>query len=228
MKWIKYEYICNEDTNVRLVKKIGYSPENLAIAQREAYNGQYEVLEDENSFDKEPIAIELGGTGSKTIEEIKEKFGINESIKYFEGIYIGGGTSGASNKNRIPVPFIPNVMIISRGNGTPYKLTETSVIPFVYDEDSGYYVADTKRVPVGREDFYSYSLDMYYKDGYIEWYTETTDTLRYKADLETGYVNLERYEYSGTSPESRKATNQLNWSKQNYHYLILGKQKGEI
>ena len=46
MKWIKYKIVCNVADNILLEKRIGYSAANLAIAQAEAYNGQYTVEED--------------------------------------------------------------------------------------------------------------------------------------------------------------------------------------
>lgn len=49
MKWIKYQIVqctVGED-DVLATKKVGYSDANLAIAQGEAYNGQYEIIEDD-------------------------------------------------------------------------------------------------------------------------------------------------------------------------------------
>lgn len=66
MKWIKYQIVqstIGEET-ILVNKKVGYNEENLAIAESEAYNG-YEIVEDAESFDKEPLAIELGGTNAK-------------------------------------------------------------------------------------------------------------------------------------------------------------------
>lgn len=48
MKWIKYQIVQSTvgNENVFATKKVGYSDANLAIAQGEAYNGQYEIIED--------------------------------------------------------------------------------------------------------------------------------------------------------------------------------------
>ena len=48
MKWIKYQIVQStvDNENVFATKKVGYSDANLAIAQGEAYNGQYEIIED--------------------------------------------------------------------------------------------------------------------------------------------------------------------------------------
>lgn len=77
MKWIKYQIVCGKNENeedILINKKVGYSNENLAIAQKEAYNG-YEIIEDSESFEKEPLAIEFGGTGAKTAAEALQKLG---------------------------------------------------------------------------------------------------------------------------------------------------------
>lgn len=76
MKWIKYQFICNENDNILLTKRIGYSEENLAIAEKEAYNGQYIIEEDTAEMEIEPLGVELGGTGAKTLDEVKRNLGI--------------------------------------------------------------------------------------------------------------------------------------------------------
>lgn len=65
MQWIKYKIVCNSTEGILIDKKIGYSSDNLAIAQAEAYNGEYTIEEDAESFEKEPLAIEFGGTNAK-------------------------------------------------------------------------------------------------------------------------------------------------------------------
>lgn len=76
MKWIKYQIVQSTigKEDILINKKVGYSNENLAIAQREAYDG-YEIIDDEQSFEKEPLAIEFGGTGAKTAEDARAKLG---------------------------------------------------------------------------------------------------------------------------------------------------------
>ena len=53
MKWIKYQIIQSQiDDEVILTnKKVGYNEHNLAIAEAEAYNGVYEIIEDEKTFE---------------------------------------------------------------------------------------------------------------------------------------------------------------------------------
>lgn len=89
MKWIKYQIVCNtintgtEDEplyeNILLTKKVGYNDANLAIAQKEAYNGEYTIEEDEKNFEIEPVAIKFGGTGAKTVEEARANLGVATS-----------------------------------------------------------------------------------------------------------------------------------------------------
>ena len=70
MKWIKYQIVqctIGEET-ILINKKVGYTEENLAIAQTEAHNG-YEIIEDEESFDKEPVLASLGiRSGTEDLE----------------------------------------------------------------------------------------------------------------------------------------------------------------
>ena len=95
MKWIKYQYVCNilnegtEDEEVILLdKKIGYSEANLVVAQKEAYNGQYEIVEDGETVKSNPLPIELGGTGATTKAGARQKLGIVDVFP--EGFGIDG------------------------------------------------------------------------------------------------------------------------------------------
>ena len=87
MNWIKYQIVCgtNENgENVLLNKKVGYNAENLAIAEAEAYDG-FEIVYDADggqSFEKEPLTIELGGTGAKTSEGAVKNLGAIPFGKY--------------------------------------------------------------------------------------------------------------------------------------------------
>lgn len=48
MKWIKYKVLqtTTSEGKVFIEKKIGHNETNLAIAESEAYNGQYTIVED--------------------------------------------------------------------------------------------------------------------------------------------------------------------------------------
>lgn len=48
MQWIKYQIVqsvVGEETSF-VTKKVSYSEDNLTIAKEEAYNGEYEIIED--------------------------------------------------------------------------------------------------------------------------------------------------------------------------------------
>lgn len=78
MLWICYKIVCGKSESgedILLDKKIGYSAENLVIAEAEAYNGKYTTEEDSDSFDKEPLGIEFGGTNAKTAKEACKNIG---------------------------------------------------------------------------------------------------------------------------------------------------------
>lgn len=96
MKWIRYQVV--QDTNgeevILLTKKIGHSEANLAIAQAEAYNGEYTIEEDSKSFDEKPLAIEFGGTGAKTAAEALTRLGaMPKSGGTFTGkVEVSGGS----------------------------------------------------------------------------------------------------------------------------------------
>ena len=57
--WIKYKYICNvvDGKEILLEKRITYSEENLAIAEAEAYNGEY-TIEEDAEFNFEPPTVQ--------------------------------------------------------------------------------------------------------------------------------------------------------------------------
>lgn len=78
MKWIKYKIkqASQGDESVFITKKIVYTDANLVIAQKEAYNNSYTIEEDEEAFDKEPLPIEFGGTGAKTVEDALLNLGL--------------------------------------------------------------------------------------------------------------------------------------------------------
>lgn len=76
MKWIEYDFVCNAEKGINLHKKVEYNEKNLAIAQKEACNGEYDITEDEEVVVTKPMAIELGGTGASTAADAREKLGI--------------------------------------------------------------------------------------------------------------------------------------------------------
>lgn len=74
MKWIKYPVKQYEIDGVSHViyKKISYSKENVLLAKKDALDGKYTIVDDEEEFEVKPLDIHLGGTGaSKASEAIK-------------------------------------------------------------------------------------------------------------------------------------------------------------
>jgi hypothetical protein len=70
MKWIKYQIVCNEEEQILIDKKIGYSEANLAIARSEAYNGEYTIEEDATTIDNDtkfPNDINMQGNRIKNV-----------------------------------------------------------------------------------------------------------------------------------------------------------------
>lgn len=78
MRWIKYQIVQSviDEETILIEKKVGYSEANIAIAQAEAYNGEFTIEEDGTIINEEPIAIELGGTGAKTAEGARNNLGV--------------------------------------------------------------------------------------------------------------------------------------------------------
>ena len=88
MKWIKYKIVSNTINigtekepiykDILITKKISYCEENLEIAQAEAYEGKYSIVEDDMNFEKKPIRIEDGGTNATSVEGILSNLGLPE------------------------------------------------------------------------------------------------------------------------------------------------------
>ena len=79
MRWIKYKIIqsVGADGEIFATKKIGYNDKNIEIAKVEAYKGEYEIVEDNEEYETEPLAVEYGGTGARTAEEARTNLGID-------------------------------------------------------------------------------------------------------------------------------------------------------
>ena len=77
MKWIRYEVMqsINGEEPILITKRIPYNSKNLAIALNEAYDG-HSIVEDSESFNKEPLGIPFGGTGADTAKKAIESLGI--------------------------------------------------------------------------------------------------------------------------------------------------------
>lgn len=123
MKWIKYQIVCGKNEHgedILLNKKVGYSNENLAIAEEEAYDG-YEIVDDEQSFEKEPLAIEFGGTNAKTPKKACENIGaipVPEDLSMQEG-YVYRKPDGTTKLILQQKLFKYSVIVDNGSDGTP-------------------------------------------------------------------------------------------------------------
>jgi len=101
MQWIKYQVLQNiiDEEEILIEKKVGYSEANLAIAKTEAYNSEYTIEEDEESYEKEPLAVELGGTGAQSKEDVIKNLDIlslacsipigeNKDLNYTDNLFL--------------------------------------------------------------------------------------------------------------------------------------------
>lgn len=95
MQWIKYQIVQSiiDEETILIEKKVGYSEANLAIAQAEAYNGEYTIEEDGITINKKPIAIEFGGTGADNAEDALIKLGAAKSSHTHTPADIGAAAS---------------------------------------------------------------------------------------------------------------------------------------
>ena len=109
MKWIKYQIVCNEDENVLLNKKLEYTTANLAIAQNEAYNGEYAIVEDEVSFGTKPLSIEFGGTGATNASGALTKLGALAASKRGAA----NGVAPLNSSKKIDSTYLPSMNYVS-------------------------------------------------------------------------------------------------------------------
>lgn len=136
MKWIKYQVVqcIVDDGPILLDKRVGYSEENLAIAQKEAYNG-YQIVEDSKSFEKEPLPLEFGGTGAKSAADALKKFGINVAASVIN--FLNGVTSNiqeqlnnkapASHGNHVPATQTADNKKFLRNDNTWQEVTPANI-----------------------------------------------------------------------------------------------------
>ena len=87
MKWIEYQVLCNEEKNIFINKKIEHTVANLAIAENEAYNGQYYITEDQKNYEKKPVEIEFGGTGATNASGALSNLGAIPKKSWHSWIY---------------------------------------------------------------------------------------------------------------------------------------------
>lgn len=231
MKWIEYKIASGENRDILIDKRIGYNEVNLAIATAEAYNGEYEIINDEEEGEVKPLSPELGGTGEKSIEEFISK---NKFTRFLTGSYIGTGEYAVAvevdevevlePKNRVFVDFNPKLMIIGNINSSGNMIENISIIPFAYK--NGFCKMNKTKVCVANNNVYASLASCVYENGAITWYvTNTTTRYQDKANLETGFVSSNMQTYSETDQtkiDKRIAQNQLNEEGKEYVYYIFG------
>lgn len=118
MKWIKYQIVqsMNGETPVLVNKKIDYSNENLAIAEAEAYDG-YTIEEDSESYNREPLNIEFGGTSASTAEQARQNIGAvskeyTDRFRCFGSLTDIGITSFPTTMSAVAEAMPANSMIV--------------------------------------------------------------------------------------------------------------------
>lgn len=132
MKWIKYKIVCNVADNILLEKRIGYSAANLAIAQAEAYNGQYTVEEDATqTFAEDQFKLDAQAASSAiTINANKSKIyktlgfaiiDVSMTIKPASPIMSEGDTIATAkmvgiNVSNAAVPFYFQLNVVSNAS----------------------------------------------------------------------------------------------------------------
>lgn len=109
MKWIKYkiEQSVIDEQPILIEKKVGYSEANLAIAQEEAYNGEYTTEDDEKVFEREPLGIEFGGTSATTSEAACKNLG---AMQQAGGTFTGNVTAAANTEANAII--VRNIVVI--------------------------------------------------------------------------------------------------------------------
>lgn len=131
MQWIKYKIICNENENILLDKRVGYSDANLAIAQAEAYNGEYIVEDDGKDYGKNPIPIEHGGTGANNAEGAVANLGVAKKSHASTDASYGMGSGSEYGHVKLSDSLTSQDGVSSGKAATPYAVKQ------VYDYAQG-------------------------------------------------------------------------------------------
>ena len=195
--------------------------------------GQYLDFHKAGSSTDFDMRITVGEDGSPLVtlpgQKGKALYGEHNShfSNFASGKYTGNGLSGYSGRNQIPIGFLPKVMVITRlDNG--YPTGETSVIPFVWEDDGSYASSEENLVVTPNKGTFATYTKFGYdaKEGVVYWYSETPNTFKYKANLTTGLVDLVHFDFpypdDATKVSTQQAANQLNWANKVYCYYIFG------
>lgn len=214
MKWIKYQIVCGKNENgedILLNKKIGYSDENLAIAKTEAHNGECIIEEDSESFDKEPLGIEFGGTGATNADSAREKLNAQKKLG-FTPVQQGGIANHGDNKVYIgwSTENKLNVQVDSTNLGN--IITDSPAYGVILPVNKGGTGAknaldamtNLKGVPIIDAQGASYDMNVILDTGVLGWYKFNVNTLNTaykegKTGNTAGYIfNIPTGKTSGT------------------------------
>lgn len=141
MKWIEYQVLCNKDKNIFIDKKIEHTEANLAIAKSEAYNGQYYITEDEKTFEKKPVEIELGGTNAKTAEAALINLGAVSKTEFNQ---LGNTVSEIDKEQKATTRLVEYLHRME--HGVKYVFEDDSEIGYAKDVPSGAKMASLKMI----------------------------------------------------------------------------------
>lgn len=191
MEWIKYQIqqTATDGSTSLISKRLVNTPENLNIADAEAYNG-YTIESDSTTRNTEPLSVKHGGTGIDKIT-LYSVLGVDSS-----GIFcIGGGSSGAVYKSSYSSVPTMGTLPASKG-GTGY--TSLSSL-----RSSGLGISDYVTA-YGTSGIWNYRK---YNSKRVEMWAEYETTLIYQAaaygwmygDLSSHYV-IYRYWFNTTFP----------------------------
>lgn len=119
MRWIKYQIVqcVINDENVLVTKKVGYNDANIVIAQNEAYNGQYEIIEDDIPEPQTQVIptklSELENDLNLVDDKHEHDEYVNKSGDTMDGILV------ANNNESYTVKQVRNIFLVAEGNSIP-------------------------------------------------------------------------------------------------------------
>ena len=162
-----------------------------------------------------------GGTGTtrfwtNIVKEVNR--GVSDKIRYVHGTYHGTGTYGRDDGEQVSIPYIgdtPKWMVIFK-NKSGFGYQDCVVI---YFEDNDVPRFRDKYIEVGSKHsggVISGSVE----NGILTWFPSIDQYWRSVADLETGHVKVQLFEYTEEQLSIAPAMI-LNQAGEEYHYYIF-------
>lgn len=145
MQWFEYYVMqCEKDGEPVLTKKrIACNEENAKLVLQEAYQQDYDVIDDEETEEEslyiQPLPIESGGTGSTSAYEALVKlgaapsgYGLGSIANMVSGISVDGTEKFglySVNRKENNVPFYPGFLIPMKGSfaGSGVQLCQVNI-----------------------------------------------------------------------------------------------------